>query len=85
MRRNLKIWLLLGGLFGLIAAVLLDVLLEVPPTYLRLAQLAMVALGALVAAFVYEGARLVTDGREPARSTNRTRPGVVVRERRPRA
>jgi hypothetical protein len=70
---NVKVWLGLGALVGLIAGLMLDSLLDIPTTYMRLAQVAMVLFGAVVAAFVYEGARAVTLGGEPNHSTDRPR------------
>lgn len=70
---GLKIWLLLGSLCGLVAGLLLDAVVPVPPAYLRAVQLGLVAFGAIVAAFIYDGARLMAGGREPTRSTDRPR------------
>ncbi|MEO7794088.1 MAG: hypothetical protein ABIV06_04885 [Thermoanaerobaculia bacterium] len=71
---RLKTWLLMGGLAGLVGGLLLEgVLHELPVFYLRMAQLTMIVFGAVVAAFVYEGARAVTGGREPSQSTDRPR------------
>lgn len=70
---GVKIWLLMGGLSGLVAGLLIDLILDLPTLYLRLTQIAMVLFGAIVAAFVYEGARAVTGGREPSLSTDRPR------------
>lgn len=78
---GVKIWLLMGGLSGLVAGLLMDIVLNLPPLYMRLTQVAMVIFGAVVAAFVYEGARAVTGGREPSLSTDRPRPRWVVRLR----
>jgi hypothetical protein len=70
---NVKVWIGLGAIAGLIAGLLLDRLLEIPTSYMRLTQVAMVIFGGVVAAFVYEGARAVTLGGEPNHSTDRPR------------
>jgi len=76
---NVKVWLGFGALVGLIAGLLLDRLLEIPTTYMRLAQVAMVICGAVVAAFIYEGARAATQGGEPNHSTDRPRRRWAIR------
>lgn len=67
---GLKTYLLMGALAGLVAGVLIDVVAELPTTYMRIVQLLLIAFGATVSAFMYEGARAVTGGREPAESTD---------------
>jgi hypothetical protein len=76
---NVKVWLGLGALAGLFAGLILDRLLDIPTTYMRLTQVAMVIFGAVVAAFVYEGARAVTQGGEPNHSTDRPRRRWTIR------
>ena len=70
---RLRTWLIVGGLAGLAGGLLVDIVLPLPALYLRLLQAAMIVLGAVVAAFIYEGARVVTGGREPNHSTDRPR------------
>jgi hypothetical protein len=76
---GVKIWLVMGALAGLIAGVLIDVVLDLPTLYMRLTQGAMVLFGAVVAASIYEGARVVTEGQEPTQSTDRPRRRWAVR------
>ena len=76
---GVRIWLLMGALAGLIAGILVDVVVDVPSRNLRVAQTAMILFGALVAAFVYRGARAVTEGREPSLSTDPPHRRWVVR------
>jgi hypothetical protein len=71
-----RTWLLLGGLAGLLAGLVLDALVPIAPLYLRIAQVGLILVGAGVSAFVYGGARAVTGGAEPTRSTDRTRQGA---------
>jgi hypothetical protein len=70
---GVRAWLLLGGLCGLVAGLILDAVVEASTAYLRAAQVLLVLFGAAVSAFVYEGAKTVTGGREPAASTDRPR------------
>ena len=74
-----KTWILLGSLAGLLAAIALDFVVSGNSLLLRLGQLSFVLLGAMVAGFVFEGAKAVTGGADPARSTDdpasATRPG----------
>lgn len=70
---GVKIWLVMGAVTGLAAGLLLEGVLDMPPLYMRLMQVAMIVFGAMIAAFVYEGARAVTAGREPNLSTDRPR------------
>ncbi|MEO8275215.1 MAG: hypothetical protein ABI639_03295 [Thermoanaerobaculia bacterium] len=84
---GLKIWVVMGALAGLVAGLLLDTVIPLPPLYMRLTQLAMIVFGALIAGGVYEGARVVTQGREPSVSTDVPRRRWIARfvPRRPRA
>ena len=76
---NVKVWLWMGALTGLVAGLVLEVWIDLPVRYMRLAQVAMVVFGAIVAAFVYEGARAVTLGEEPNHSTDHPRRRRVIR------
>lgn len=90
---RLRTWLIFGALAGLAGGLLLETVLQLPTLYMRLLQVAMIVFGSVVAAFVYEGARAVTGGREPNHSTDRprrrwlrvrsTRPPAPVPTRRP--
>jgi hypothetical protein len=73
---RLRTWLLMGALAGLVAGLLVDRVIDLAPLYMRLTQVAMILFGAVVAAFVYEGARAVTEGREPSHSTDQPRRGI---------
>lgn len=66
-------WLIAGGIAGLLAGIALEVIVgpDLPAT--RWVQLVLVLFGAAVAAWVYESAKAVTQGREPTRSTDRPR------------
>ena len=70
---GLKTYLFMGALAGLIAGILIDFLLDIPTTYMRLAQVAIILFSAMISAFMYKGARAVTAGREPSISTDRAR------------
>lgn len=70
---GVKIWLLMGALAGLVAGILIDMVIDLPTAYMRVVQVVLIGFGAVVAAFVYEGARVVTGGREPSVSTDRPR------------
>lgn len=70
---RLTTWLIFGALAGLGGGLLLDSVLHLPTMYMRLVQLSLIVFGAVVAAFVYEGARAVTGGREPKHFTDRPR------------
>jgi hypothetical protein len=76
---GVKIWLVMGAVAGLVAGILIDALLDLPTLYMRLTQAAMILFGAVVAASVYEGARVVTEGQEPTKSTDRPRRRWAVR------
>jgi len=76
---RIKIWLTLGALVGLVAGILIDSMLKLPTLELRLLQLVLVLFGAVVAAFVYEGAKAVTSGMNPAASTDRRRRPLIRR------
>lgn len=67
---GLKTYLLMGALAGLVAGLLLDVILKLPTAHMRIVQLLLIGFGAMVAAFMYQGARAVTGGREPSESTD---------------
>lgn len=68
---GVKTYLFMGALAGLVAGILIDVVMDMPTTYMRLTQLAIVVFGASISAFMYKGARAVTEGREPSLSTDR--------------
>jgi hypothetical protein len=70
---GVKTYLLMGALAGLVAGVLIDVVVDLPTAYMRVVQVLLIGFGAVVAAFMYEGARAVTGGREPSESTDRPR------------
>jgi hypothetical protein len=76
---RIKIWLMLGALVGLVAGIVIDSLLRLPTLELRLLQLVLVLFGAVVAAFIYEGAKAVTSGMNPAATTDRRRRVLVRR------
>ena len=81
---RIKNWLILGALVGLVAGVVIDSLLKLPTLELRLLQLVLVLFGAVVAGFVYGGAKAVTSGRNPAVSTDHRHTPLVRRiSRRP--
>ena len=63
-------WLIAGAISGLLAGIALEAIVgqDLPAT--RWVQLVFVLLGAAVAAWVYESAKAVTEGREPTRSTD---------------
>lgn len=84
---GVKTYLLMGALAGLVAGLLIDVVVDLPTAYMRVVQVLLIGFGAVVAAFMYEGARAVTGGREPAESTDRPRRRWPFRfsPRRPRA
>lgn len=67
---GVKSYLLMGALAGLVAGLLIDVIMDLSTTYMRILQLLLIGFGALVSAFMYEGARAVTGGREPSKSTD---------------
>ena len=70
---HLKKWLVAGAAAGLVAGLILELVVEPATPVLRWVQLIFVGFGAAVAAWVYESARAVTEGREPTRSTDRRR------------
>jgi ABC-type uncharacterized transport system permease subunit len=70
---GLKTYLLMGALAGLVAGIFIDFLMDLPTTYMRLAQLAIIIFAASISAFMYQGARAVTGGTEPSISTDRKR------------
>ena len=76
---RMKNWLILGALVGLVAGVVIDSLLKLPTLELRLLQLVLVLFGAVVAGFIYEGAKAVTSGMNPAATTDRRRRSLVRR------
>lgn len=67
---QLKKWLVAGAVTGLVGGLALELMVEPATPALRWVQLIFVAFGAAVAAWVYESARAVTEGREPTRSTD---------------
>ncbi len=77
---KVSVWLWMGALTGLVAGLLVDAVVDLPTRYMRWTQLAMVIFGAIVAAFVYEGARAVTLGREPSHSTDAPRRRGAIRQ-----
>lgn len=83
---GLKTYLLMGALAGLVAGLLIDAVADLETTYMRAVQLLLIVFGAIVSAFMYEGARAVTGGREPAESTDppRRRRPFRFASRRPR-
>lgn len=71
---GIKSWLLVGGLAGLAAGLVLDALVDgIPPLELRFVQVLLILVGAMVAAFVYDGSKLAAGGMEPSVSTDRPR------------
>ena len=77
-------WLTLGGIAGLVAGLGLDALVKMPVPELRILQLLLIALGAIVAAFIFEGAKTAAGGMDPAASTDPPAPAArraVVRRR----
>jgi hypothetical protein len=79
---RVKSWLLLGGIVGLVVGLLVDALLELPLLEMRLLQVGLVLFGAVVAAFVFEGAKAVTSGMNPNVSTDGRRRRWFVRRSR---
>ena len=63
-------WLVAGAVTGLVAGLILEAIVEPETPALRWVQLIFVGFGAAVAAWVYESAKAVTEGREPTRSTD---------------
>lgn len=84
---GVKTYLLMGALAGLVAGILIEIVTDIPTTYMRLTQVAIIGFGATVSAFMYKGARAVTGGREPSISTNRDRRrrSFRIAPRRPRS
>lgn len=76
---RVRSWLVLGGVAGLVVGLIIDSFLELPTLEMRLVQLGLVLFGAVVAAFVFEGAKTVTAGMDPAASTDGRRRRWLVR------
>ena len=69
-------WLTAGGIAGLCAGLVLDALVRMPVRELRILQLLLIVLGAVLAAFVFEGAKTAAGGTDPAESTDPPSPPV---------
>jgi hypothetical protein len=79
---RVKSWLMLGGLVGFVVGLMVDALVSLPTLEMRLVQVGLVLFGGVVAAFVFEGAKAVTSGRNPNLSTDTRRRRWLVRRSR---